>query len=386
MFYDQVLGAAMLLPVVRQPPYYLQAGIPNPPFPDIMSVLATASFPLRLNQIDYGIQTPTRMQYNLSIQREIAARWVFNVGYVGSRSYHQMVLVDEANTAFGEYLPDGRKYFAPGLSRRNPNFANIGQRHTHGDGWYNSLQAGLNKRFSGGVSFQFSYTYSSNISEGDLVVAGTNDNNSASNPDPDRDERALSQFHVRHNAVMNYGIELPFGKGRRWGADWGGVTNAVLGGWDLNGIVTLASGTPFTVVLGFDRARQFTRTGGGGQRPDLKPGCDKNPVLGGPDAYFDAECFLLPEAGFYGNLGRQTLIGPGLAMVDFGLTKRFAFGGRRQLQIRAEVFNLLNRPNFDIPSARTIFLTGGVRAVGAGRITSTTTTARQIQLGLKFLF
>jgi hypothetical protein len=327
-----------------------------------------------------------RTQYNLSVQRELFGGVVFNIGYVGSRSRHQMILIDEANTAFGEYLPDGRKFFAPGLTRRNPNFANIGRRYTGGDAWYNSLQTGVNKRFSGGTSLQVSYTYSSNISEGDLVVAGTNDNNNASNPDPDREERALSQYHVRHNAVINYGVELPFGQGRRWGTDWHGVTNWVLGGWDLNGILTLAAGNPFTVTLAFDRARQFTRTGGGGQRPDLKPGCSKNPILGGVDKYFDPECFLLPEAGFYGNLGRQTLIGPGLATVDFGLTKKFIFSTHRQLQFRAEVFNLLNRANFDIPSARTIFQAGGVRPAAAGRITNTATTARQIQLGLKLLF
>lgn len=387
-FYDQVLGYAMLLPATRQPPFFLQANLRNPPFPNIMDRIGEAIPQLRLNQIDFDLDTPIRTQYNLSIQREIVSGLVFNVGYIGSQSRHQIVLIDEANTAWGVRLADGRKFFPPGLPRRNPNFENIGRRHSDGNGFYNSLQLGINKRFSGGTLFQFSYTLSKNVTDGDLVVAGTSDNNSTSVVDPDnrKHDRGLAQFDIHHNAVANYVIELPFGPGKRWGANVRGLAGALIGGWELSGIASFASGHPFTVTLGFDRARQHVRSGGGGQRPDLKPGCDKNPVLGGPDQYFDPNCFLLPAAGFYGTLGRNTLIGPSLTNFDFSLVKRFPLGEERSLQFRAEFFNLFNHPNFDVPSARTIFLSGGVRAAGAGRITSTVTTSRQIQFGLKLIF
>jgi hypothetical protein len=157
------------------------------------------------------------------------------------------------------------------------------------------------------------------------------------------------------------------------------------GGWQWNTISTISAGNPFSVVVGFDRARARFQAGTSPQRPDLVAGRSTNPILGGPDRYFDASAFALPAAGFFGNLGRNTLIGPGLGMLDLSVNKRFRITERIAVQFRTEIFNSLNRPNFAIPSARTAFTSSGV--VGsAGRITSTVTSARQIQLGLKVVF
>ena len=105
----------------------------------------------------------------------------------------------------------------------------------------------------------------------------------------------------------------------------------------------------------------------------------------GPDRYYDTSAIALPAAGFFGNLGRNTLIGPGLAMLDMSVNKRFQITERVTLQFRTEMFNSLNHPNFAIPSARTVFTSTG--PVGsAGRITSTLTSARQLQLGMKLVF
>jgi hypothetical protein len=120
------------------------------------------------------------------------------------------------------------------------------------------------------------------------------------------------------------------------------------------------------------------------QRPDLASGASSNPVLGGPDQYFDPTAFVLPPAGTLGNLGRNTIIGPGLAVVDASLIRNFRLGQTRSFQFRLEAFNLFNRANFALPS-RDIFSASG-RLGSAGRIIATTTTARQVQLGLKFLF
>jgi hypothetical protein len=121
------------------------------------------------------------------------------------------------------------------------------------------------------------------------------------------------------------------------------------------------------------------------ERPDVVPGCD--PIRGGPDRYWDIACFALPAANTRGNLGRNTLIGPGLIAVDLALVKSFELAGGRTMQARIEVFNLPNRANFAGPSGRVAFTsaTGDV-APNWGRITSTVTTSRQIQLGLKYLF
>jgi hypothetical protein len=179
---------------------------------------------------------------------------------------------------------------------------------------------------------------------------------------------------------MNATYYLPLGKGS------GGWMRAWLGGWQVNGIVTLASGSPFSTLLGFDRARSLPQSGGGGQRPDLAPGRSSNPVLGSPDRYFDPLAFLLQEPGFFGNLGRNTIIGPGTAGVDFSLIKELPLSMEQKLQVRVEAFNVMNRANFAVPQERTVFASGGVRVGSAGRIRQTTTSARQIQLGLKFFF
>jgi hypothetical protein len=122
------------------------------------------------------------------------------------------------------------------------------------------------------------------------------------------------------------------------------------------------------------------------------PGASTNPILGDPSRYFDPNAFALPAAGYYGNLARNTLIGPGLVKFDFSLNKRFQVTERAVLELRAEAFNLFNHPNFSIPSQRAVF--SGVNATtgeptrvsSAGLITTTQTSSRQLQLGLKVIF
>jgi hypothetical protein len=156
-------------------------------------------------------------------------------------------------------------------------------------------------------------------------------------------------------------------------------------GWHWNAITTFSSGNPFSAVLSFDRARAIPQSGTAHETPDLVPGMSTNPILGDPARYFDPSSFVLQPAGFYGNLGRNTLIGPGLAKVDFSLNKRFPVTERLGLELRAEAFNLFNHPNFSIPSQRAVFsgvnsTTGlGIPVASAGLITTTQTSSRQLQ-------
>ena len=167
-------------------------------------------------------------------------------------------------------------------------------------------------------------------------------------------------------------------------------------GWSLSGVITINSGPPFEPVLGDDYAGAlyaFT-----GQRPDLAPGGKLNPVLGGPNKYFDGLSFVLPPLTpdcaapgatctlrVFGNVGRNTLTGPGLATWNLSLLKSTKLTEGSQLQFRAEFFNLLNRPNFRLPNS-TVFLAGAARNALAGRITDVSTNARQIQFALKLIF
>jgi hypothetical protein len=160
----------------------------------------------------------------------------------------------------------------------------------------------------------------------------------------------------------------------------------LLKGWQLNNIAAIASGPPFTVRLGFNGSGNLNTTSfSANDRPDAVTGI--NPILGDPAKYLNIAAFALPPANTQGSLGRNTLIGRGLVMIDASLAKTFKLGESRTLQFRGEVFNLPNHPNFSIPSGLTSF-TNAAGAVSPtfGKITSTTTTSRQIQLGVKFTF
>ena len=387
IFYDEVTSVYTTLPATRQPPVFEQANLSNPPFPNILPALTGVKPLLRLNQINYNLTTPRSGQFNLSIQRELPAGLTFNVGYVGRLSRHLIVLTDESNKAIPTILPDGTEFFPAGLQRRNPNFGNIGRRSSDGIASYHGLQAGLNRRFSKGMLLQVSYTYSKNETDGDIVVAATSDDNAFTIVDPDHFQKGLSELNIKHNFVANFVADLPFGAGHALGGNAPRVVQAIIGGWQWNAITTFSSGQPFSVVLGFDQARAFTRSGGGGERPNLKPGCSSSPILGSVSQWFDPSCFLLPAVGTFGNLPPNTLIGPGLALVDTSIIRKFPLPGEgHSLEFRSEFFNVINHPNFDVPSSTTVFLTGGVLNSGAGTITRTVTKPRNIQFGLKFTF
>jgi hypothetical protein len=359
----------------RLPPFYTLGSIRNPVFPGAASLIGSPDFVLgRSDTLAFRPQSPYAMQYNFTIQRSLPRNLVLTVSYAGQRGVHLVRLVD-ANQALPEILSDGRKFFPVGSVERNPNFTGIRHKVTDANSFYNALRAGLDGRLGAGSRVGLHYTYSKNIDDGSITITQGGDNDMTQDPDSRQAERGLSNYDLRHYFVLYFTQTLP----RLGGPYWFGS------GWEWNGILTAASGNPFSVLVGFDRARAKFQAGTSPQRPDLVSGRDNNPVLGGPDHYFDLSAFALPDAGFYGNLGRNTLIGPGLFNLDLSLSKRFPLREGVQLQFRGEVFNSLNHPNFAIPSQRTVFSSSG--PVGsAGRITSTLTSSRQIQFGLKLKF
>jgi len=183
-------------------------------------------------------------------------------------------------------------------------------------------------------------------------------------------DRGLSNFDLRQNWTSNFVFSLPFEPG-----------NKLLSGWQISGIVTVTSGAPFTIENTFDRARTGIQSGVAlADRPNLRPGADNNPVLGGADRYFDTSSFELQEEGFLGDLARNSVIGPGLASFDFAVSKDTPV---------ERFFNIFNRTNLRLPppTNRRIF-TGpsGIASESAGRLTSTVGTSRQIQFGVKLIF
>jgi hypothetical protein len=218
------------------------------------------------------------------------------------------------------------------------------------------------------------YTRSKTIDDGDSLNATTSGGEPAlaSNPFNLRADRGLANFDVRNVAAVNGSYDLPFGRGKRYG------------GWSLNSILTMQGGFPFTPQLSYNPSRNGdTRNP---VRPFVNPAFSGPVILGSPNKWFNPAAFLAPpnNSGFYGNLGRDTLGGPGLATMDLSLRKDTRLRENLTLQFRAEAFNVLNRANFNTPNA-VVFTPTGVSPT-AGIITSTATSSRQIQLGLKLLW
>jgi hypothetical protein len=334
---------------------------------------------MRLDLLEYDLKNPYRVQYNVTYQREILPRTVVSAGFLGARGYNQIRNI-EWNQAVAQVLADGTLFFPPNPVRRNPAFGSMRLRITDGESWYKALVLGATRRFSNNIALQASYTWGKSEDLGSQAV-GSGDFDNSFQPAywEDREgNKGLSDYDIRHNFVFNYTWELPFGRQTT------GMTAALVQGWQFSGIFGAHTGVPFSPVLGFDRARALPRSGGAGQRPNLAPGASLNPVLGGPTQYFDPLAFELPDAGFLGNVPRNTIIGPGFASWDASIVKNFHAGGARRMQFRIEIFNLLNRTNFGLP-ANTVFDASG-RVANAGEITSTVGTARQMQLGFKFEF
>ncbi len=173
-------------------------------------------------------------------------------------------------------------------------------------------------------------------------------------------------------------------EGARFANNASGLANALVSGWNVNSIVTLQGGFPFTPQLSYNPSNNGdTRNP---VRPYVNPAFTGPVILGGPNQWFNPAAFLAPVngSGFYGNLGRDTLLGPGLATWDLSFLKDTRLGERMNLQFRAELFNVLNRANFNTPNA-IVFTPTGVSPT-AGVITSTATSSRQIQFGLKLLW
>src|SRR5581483_9035485 len=126
----------------------------------------------------------------------------------------------------------------------------------------------------------------------------------------------------------------------------------LIGGWQLGSIISIQDGTPFTALTGFNSSNDLARSTS--DRPDLKPGARNNPILGGPNRYYDPNSFVVAPAGRYGNLGRNTLVGPGLVNFDFDLIKTIPMNERFRMDLRAEFYNFFNHPNFGQPD-NTVF-------------------------------
>ena len=375
-------------------PFNPTYSVPNVPVANL-PLATSASIPAGAHLVPGGVQpdmqTPTLISWSLRIQQALTANTSLTVGYVGSHGYHELLGID-ANEPFPVICPaspcpakypgtfpagiantpiPAGTYYTPSAVKPNAAIANTWTYFSEADSSYNALQVDLNHRFSRGLSVRGVYTWSKIIDDGDSLNATTSGGEPAlaSNPFNLRADRGLANFDVRNVAAINATYALPF------------AGNVFVKGWTLNSIVTLQSGFPFTPQLSYNPSNSGdTRNP---VRPFVNPAFTGPVILGNPNQWFNPAAFLAPpnNSGFDGNLGRDTLLGPGLATWDFSVHKDTPIRDRATLQFRAEFFNILNRANFNTPNAITFTPTGV--SPTAGLITSTSTTSRQIQLALK---
>jgi hypothetical protein len=370
-----------------------------------------APVPAKALLVPGGVQPdmkmPTLLSWSFKVQQEVSPNTVLSVGYVGSHGYHEIVGIDAnqpvpticpASPCPATYpssfpgalanapVPAGSYYIPAKTPKANPSIANTWTWFSQGISNYNALQVDLNHRFSHGFSLRGVYTWSKALDDGDSLNATTAGNapGLVSNPYNLRADYGLATYDVRNIGVISAIYALPFGHGQAFGGNLQGWRNALVGGWSVTSIVTLQDGFPFTPQLSYNPSNNGdTRNP---VRPFVNPDFTGSAILGKPNQWFNPNAFLQPppNSGFYGNLGRDTLIGPGLATWDFSALKDTPIHERLTLQFRAEIFNLLNRANFATPNL-IVFTPSGVSGT-AGAISSTSTTARQVQFGLKLIW
>src|SRR6266849_2932328 len=339
-----------------------------------------------------NLKTPTVESWSLKVEQQLSANASLGVSYIGSHGYHELLSVDAnlptpaicpASPCPAGY-PAGAYYHTAGAALANNALWNTTHWFSEGISSYHGLEVDVNRRLGHGLQFRGVYTFSKTLDDGDNMNTSVATNSPAfvANPLQPMADYGRASFDVRHTAVINATYDLPFGRANTSHAHpW---VERLIGNWQLSGIDTLQSGLPFTPQLSYNPSNDGdTRIP---VRPSLNPNFTGQAIQGGPSQYFNPNAFIQPLPGTYGNAGRNILQGPRLAQTDVSVAKRFAFSERLNLQFRAEFFNLLNHTNFNTPNPVVYSSASGGPSPTAGVITATSTTSRQIQLGLKLLW
>jgi len=384
VFYQPLTVSFYRGTVFRVYPYFAGVDIRQPAVfgPGNIAVLAAgvnpASVQKRSEFIQYDLEQPFIQQWHAEVERELPFGLVGEAGYIGSRGSN-LPFYGDPNAVPSEYTADGTKRIVPGASLRYPSWGRIRTRTNVARSIYHGLILGLNRRFDRGLMLQGSYTYGHSRDTWSGGQLGDSDfDNGVGNAtdwwDPEY-EFGPSNFDVRHNLVLNGVYQLPWGRGVK------GVAGALASGWNVGGVAQFSSGIPFTPYIGFDRAGDLM-SDTGQQKPNVN-GAVVYPHTAAQ--WFDPASFSLPPVGIFGNAGRNSLRAPGVKVVDVSVFKNVP-AGHATVQLRLEAFNVFNWVNLGLPSAAVLFNPDGTPFAGAGRITSTSTPARQLQLGIKVLF
>jgi outer membrane receptor protein involved in Fe transport len=377
IFYEQPLFNLYRAPIFRGVPFVDRAVIVRPTLPVNLATLGSGGVP-ETEGITYDLKPTYMTQYNVNVQQELPWNSAISLAYMGSRGKN-LSGTGDTNIAIPQIV-NGQEFFPAGSTRRNPNFNTVRMILQGFRSEYNGVTVGFVKRRTRQLQLQTSYTYGKSLDNrsgnGGRQEYRTGQARTFDPYNFDRDW-GRSDFDVRHNLVVNFSYDLPFG------------ISSFGQGWQINAVGTFASGVPFSPIIPGDPDRDATPDNVG--RPNVVPGVSTAPEGGrGPDLWFNAAAFAFPGAGFRGNAGRNILEGPGLATVDLALAKAQRLSGRTSIQFRVEVFNLLNRANFDLPfndpDGAAVFDDQGVLLPTTGRIFNTSTDAREVQLAIRLSF
>jgi hypothetical protein len=298
-------------------------------------------------------------QWSLQVQHQLPQSVVVSAAYVGASGRH---LVQRYN--LGAQL-----FNTPSGTRLYNGMGNIDTQEARGNSMYHSLQVEATRRFNNGLQFTASYTFSKTLDDGNGAFATEQIYQSL------RLDRALADQDVRHRFVYSGVYELPFGNNKRFANHLGKPLNLLVAGWQMNGILTLQSGLPFSLK---------TPGSPSDARPDVIGNLDTHP--GNTQRYFDTNAVAATPTNSsgvllrQGTLGRNTLIGPGVATVDLSVAKTTPIRERFKLEFRAEAFNLFNHPVYSNPNT-------DLSAGNFGQITGTqVSSGRQLQGVVRLVF
>ena len=424
-------------------PFFEYTSINNPP-PGSFFTGLQPPFPQNASRSTYIESNPKRNyvgQWNLSLQYQVGQDLAVMIAYVGSRGIHMPYRVDEANlviptlTSAGYLWPqvdvNGNLVSGPNAGNPpnpiNPNFGSVRGMFYQGQSYYNALETQVSKKMSHGFQLQGVFTWSKSMDTSSATVAGDAFGNSISSLnwfDP-RLSRALSDFNVARSFTLSGTWDIPISHSLTGFARW------PLEGWELGTIFTVSDGVPFTPTWGTGSDPAGTLSSDDFAYPSVlrgAPGCSSLVNPGNPNNYIKTQCFSVPTApnqafwnancdaapptlggsissasnlpslacfNLRGNSGRNILIGPGLLNLDFSVYKNNYIKRISEvfnIQFRAEMFDVLNHPNFGPPSVgdgnTDIFDATGTLNPQAGTLLRTIgeATERQIQFAVKVVF
>ena len=376
IFYSSYEAGPLSIPNPgNNPPFYVESNFPAVNFSTPNPIVNQLSRGLPLNafsnpaapslfSLDPAFRNPYVQHWNFGIQQELGFNTVWEISYAGSagKKLYEFRNVNQARPTADPNADVDPRRPRPFLGGDLTYWCSCGS------STYHSLQTKVEKRFSNHLSFLGAYTYGKSIDEQSQASLGFDNSTSVRSEYHYSWEKSRSDYDQTHRFVVSYTYEVPFGEHLK------GAAKLLANGWQLVGIHSFTTGTPFTI-----HAQTDFSNSGGDARPNAVLGVSNEPAGGRTrQQWFNPAAFTNPADGQSGNVGRNTISGAGNVSIDFSIFKNFPINDRARVQFRTEFFNLINHPNFRSPSTTYDGSNPG-ELTGAG-------TSRQIQFALKLLF